>query len=170
MMGMTSPLIVIALVIAAAPSAQAETMIDTVNGCIEKAGTNEKLPSQCVDAAHQTCQRVGEEFDAQATLCFRDAVAHWSTGIRTLMAFVSENADPNMAAAASIELKYDILQARHQCDRLEEFARLTDISTNEVVRQKAGCQAAASGLAYIKLAIRARSLGINQLRGGPGGE
>ena len=75
------------------------------------------------------------------------------------MGRISAIADDRIAAIAGIELKYDLITARTQCDRMEELALAASGQPAETIRrQKSRCEAGAAGLAYLRLKLRARSL------------
>ncbi len=129
-----------------------------VDDCVAKAmgaGTN---PAACADAAQVECQRAPKEAPAIGTLCFVEAEQVWQDGLRGLMTRLKSDAPEQIAAIAGIELRYDLLTARLQCDRFEELSRAVGADPEErIQRQKARCAATVAGHAYVHLFWRARA-------------
>lgn len=149
-----APLMLAGLMLA--PPAQAEPRLDldTVRSCVETAAELGQKPTTCVDDAHAPCLQVSTETPAVAGLCFAETRQDWSDAIAARMAELGEKAPERIAALAGIEVKYDLLSALVQCDRMEELALLRELPAEEIQLQKARCTATASGLAYIRLLWR----------------
>lgn len=137
-------------------AAQAESRLDmaAVTACVATSTDLGTSPNGCVDQAHARCLAIDGETPAVATLCFDETRAEWSDAIAARMAHLSETAPERLAALAGIELKYDLLTALVQCDRMEEIAQLREIAAEEILLQKTRCAATASGLAYVRLLWR----------------
>lgn len=130
-----------------------------IDTCIETAATDGTVPTACVELAHSECVEFPQDMGASAALCFTQAKEMWSEGISARMAQVNASAPPEIAAIAGIEVKYDLLSALVQCDRMEELNQLREgVTSEDVLRQKTACTSTASGLAYTKLTWRARQL------------
>jgi hypothetical protein len=138
--------------------ASAEVSIEAVDTCLEQAFTAGTNPNECVDQTHQTCGTMPEDMHSAAALCFTKAREDWAAGIAAQMEALKAKADDKIMSIAGIEVKYDILSSLLQCDRMEELNRLSDQSGELILRQKAGCESTASGLAYVRLVWRSRSL------------
>lgn len=135
-------------------SAETRLDLDTVAACVGTAADLGKSPNGCVDQAHTACLRLPADTPAVASLCFEETRAAWSDAIGARMADLSIRAPERIAALAGIEVKYDLLSALTQCDRMEELARLREAPTPEILLQKTRCTATASGLAYVRLLWR----------------
>ncbi|WP_417241338.1 hypothetical protein [Celeribacter sp.] len=137
----------------------AGTTIADVDACMDTAAENGTLPTACVDNAHKECLEFPEDMQASAALCFTQAREMWTDGISAKLDDITATAPPQIAKIAGIEVKYDLLSALVQCDRMEELNGLREEATaEEILRQKTACTATASGLAYTKLAWRSRQL------------
>ena len=149
-----APMMLAALVLA--PPAQAEPRLDldAVRSCVETAAELGRKPTTCVDDAHAPCLQVSTETPAVAGLCFAETRQEWTDAIAARMADLGEKAPERIAALAGIEVKYDLLSALVQCDRMEELALLRELPAEEIQLQKSRCTATASGLAYIRLLWR----------------
>ncbi len=139
-----------------ATAAMAEPRIDiaAVDSCVATATDLGTSPNGCVDQAHAPCLRIPAETPAVATLCFEETRAEWSEAISARMSDLSDRAPERISALAGIEVKYDLLTALVQCDRMEELGRLRDIASGDILLQKTRCTATASGLAYVRLLWR----------------
>ncbi|SMX41665.1 hypothetical protein [Maliponia aquimaris] len=144
----------LALLLAAPAGAEGRLDITTVNACVATSTELGTSPNGCVDQAHAPCLQVDSETPAVATLCFEETRADWSAAISARMATLSATAPERLAALAGIELKYDLLTALVQCDRMEELAQLREIAAEDTLLQKTRCAATASGLAYVRLLWR----------------
>lgn len=142
----------------ALPAAADERLVET-NACLNARLAENQTPAPCVDQAHQRCLTTPEDMTASAVLCFRQARETWNIGIATEMEHIRKAASDRIASIAAIELKYDLLANLMQCDRMEELAKVgSDASGDQISRQRAQCDASASGLAYLRVKIRSRSL------------
>jgi hypothetical protein len=142
-----------------AGTAYGEVALQTVNACIsDRLSANEPV-TVCIDAAHADCNSVSAETPAIATLCLVNAEKAWSGGIAGVMSEISELASEDIAAIAAIEVKYDLLSALLQCDRMEELQLVVGReSETEILRMNARCKARATALTYARLFVRSRDL------------
>ncbi|MGP6087990.1 hypothetical protein [Antarctobacter jejuensis] len=139
----------------AAP-AGAETRLDlgAVHACVTTAADEGNSPQACVDQAHAPCLSLPGDTRNVTSLCFNALRDGWSTAIAGRMASLRQDAPQRVATLAAIELKYDLLAALVQCDRLEEIEQLRETASEEILLQKSRCTATASGLAYVRLLWR----------------
>ncbi len=150
-----APLALAFTLAAAAAAADAPRAdIAGVQRCVAAAMAQDRRPQGCVDAAHAPCLRVPAETPAVASLCFARARDDWSAAIAARMQALRAEAPEDMAARAGIEVKYDLLAALVQCDRMEAIARLRAAPAERVQLHKTRCTATASGLACIRLLWR----------------
>lgn len=148
-----------AAVVLSAGIARAELDLPAADSCLEDRVSAGKSPADCIEAAHAACQTIPEETPAVAMVCFREARGSWDAGIAEEMARIRDKAPEKIAAIAGIEVKYDLLASLTQCDRMEELALVASHATAETIqRQKSRCEATASGLAYLRLKLRARGI------------
>lgn len=140
-------------------AAWADVDLAETDACLtERIGQNQN-PASCVDTAHQRCLTTPEDLTASAVLCFRQARDAWDIGIAREMDVIQQSATNRIAAIAAVELRYDLLANLMQCDRMEELAKVGSEATGEqIARQRAQCEASASGLVYLRVKMRALSL------------
>ncbi|GGE58318.1 hypothetical protein [Actibacterium pelagium] len=137
----------------------AEVDLDAFRSCVDTRIENNAPAAECVHAAQAACLSYDpEEQTASATLCFVEVKDGWSTGIQDQMQKISAEAEEQITAIASIELKYDLLANLLQCDRMHDLARLTETPGETIALQKARCEATATGLALTKLILQSRRL------------
>ncbi|SMX51136.1 hypothetical protein [Actibacterium lipolyticum] len=137
--------------------ASAQVDIADAEACFAKAVTDNTNPAPCIDAAQSLCMIDAQETPAVATLCFNNAKDSWSGALGSRIQSFVADADETLAAVAQIETKYDLLSSLIQCDRIEELSiAASDIPGEEIAMQKSRCQSTASGLAYMRLFLRAR--------------
>ncbi|WP_417260018.1 hypothetical protein [Celeribacter sp.] len=149
----------LALAIGTALPLWAESTIADVDACIATSIDEGTAPTACVELAHTECTEFPDDMNSSAALCFTQAKDMWSQGITARMEDIKAKAAPEIATIAGIEVKYDLLSALVQCDRMEELNSLREgVTDEEILRQKTACAATASGLAYTKLAWRSRQL------------
>ncbi|WGW05708.1 hypothetical protein [Tropicibacter oceani] len=141
-----------------ASPASAEVDLTSVDACIAQARSDGQPPTACIDAAHAACQAEPGDSHMVAALCYAQAREIWGNGIRDRMSAITATAPEKLAAIAGIEVKYDLIANLTQCDRIEELSRLGDATGEEIQRQKARCEATASGLAYLRLVWRSADL------------
>jgi hypothetical protein len=135
--------------VALAGAARAEITAGDIAACLARHGAAD--PGQCVTEAHGPCLAFPAEAPSAAASCFLQAKAEWGALIADRMARLGED----VAEVARIEVTYDLLANLLQCDRLEELARLSAPDTELLRRQRAQCEATASGLTYLRLLRRA---------------
>ncbi|MFZ7090230.1 hypothetical protein [Primorskyibacter sp. 2E233] len=153
---------VLAVIYSSALPALAEVDLATVDACIEQARSDGQVPTACIDAAQADCQAETSDSHMVAALCYTKAREVWGTGIRDRMQLISASAPENVAAIAGIEVKYDLLANLTQCDRMEELSRVGEATNEEIQRQKARCEASASGLAYLRLVWRSADMPLEE--------
>ncbi|WP_218588655.1 hypothetical protein [Marivita hallyeonensis] len=140
-------------------SASADVNLVAADACLAARLVQQQNPASCVDEAHQRCLTTPDDMTASAVLCYNQAREAWRIGISAEMERIAETADDRIAAIAGVELKYDLLANLMQCDRMEELAKVGSEATgNQIARQRAQCEASASGLAYLRVKMRAQSL------------
>ncbi|MCA0870818.1 hypothetical protein LCL97_08285 [Seohaeicola saemankumensis] len=135
----------------------AEVDLAAVKTCVAQraeAGTS----TECVSLSHTECRAFPEDAPAAATLCFKQAHDRWSEGIAARMTEIRAAVEDPLAAAAGIDVKYDLLTSLLQCDRMEEMALLQEGPPETVLLQKTRCTALASGYVYVRLLLRSRNL------------
>lgn len=159
MTGFTRWTLAVLLAAGLAAPALAQVDLPAADACLtERLGAGQN-PAACVEAAHADCVATPPDAPALATVCFREARSAWDRGIGAEMARIAARADERIAAIAGIELKYDLIASRTQCDRMEELAlAASSASPEDILRQKSRCEAAAAGLAYLRLKLRAQSI------------
>lgn len=140
-------------------AAGAEVDLTAADTCLTQRIEAGQNPATCVEDAQAYCRLTPQDAPALAAVCFRDAQAEWDRGITEEMGRIRQRAEPRIAAIAGIELKYDLIASRTQCDRMEELALAASAEPPETIqRRKSRCQASAAGLAYLRLKLRARSI------------
>lgn len=118
-------------------------------------------PTTCIDAAQADCMASLSEAPSAATVCFRAAQEVWSEGIGAQINVIASQPDETLTAVARIETKYDLLTNMLQCDKIEDLSKAASDLTGEMIAaQKAACQSTASGLSYMRLMLRSRSLPV----------
>lgn len=126
--------------------------------CVETRIGQQARPGACIEQVLQACDRAPANTPAVAMLCYEQAREVWGQGLSARMAAIREGADDRIAAIAGIEVKYDLLAALMQCDRVEELALMGEAEASDIQRGKARCAAAATGLVYVRLLMQARDL------------
>lgn len=140
-------------------SAAAADQLETADACILERFEAGTPVTACIDAAHATCLAEPEDTAAVASVCFRTAQEGWNAGIKALMDQIRGGASDDIATVAAIEVKYDVLAALMQCDRMQELAlAVSDLSQQAILRRKSQCDATGLGLAYARLKLRARDI------------
>lgn len=127
---------------------------DALRSCVTTAADQGKSPAACIDSAQAGCLRIPADTPAVASLCFEEHRAAWSEAIATRMQTLRDSAPDRVASLAGIEVKYDMMAALVQCNRMEELALLRELPPEEIRLQTTRCRATAAGLAYIRLLWR----------------
>lgn len=143
-----------ALAVSLALPAAAEDLSD----CVAARLAEGAAPGACVAEALAPCDAEPADKPAVALLCYKRAQDGWAEGLAARMAEIRESAAEGLSALASVEVKYDMLGHLLQCDRMEELARLGTAEAAGIQRDKARCTAAATGLVYTRLMMRAQDL------------
>lgn len=137
--------------------AHADVDLAGVEACVATALEAGGNPAACVEDAQSNCLLTPSDAPAVGMLCYVEAEAAWQEGLQGLMAGVQANAPEDIATIAAIELKYDLLSGRLQCDRVEELSLAVGTEPEDVIqRQKARCTATTAGLAYVRLSWRSQ--------------
>lgn len=137
----------------------AEINLTEFRACVDKRLDANSPAADCVHEAQASCLSYDPaQQAASATLCFVEAKDSWSSGIRARLDEITESSDPNIAAIAGIEVKYDLLANLLQCDRMHDLARLTETPEASIALQKARCDSTATALALTKLLLQSRQL------------
>ena len=137
--------------------AQAE--IELFQACFAAKNSANEPAGDCVNEAQAVCLSFDPGSQAAAgTLCFVKAKEDWAAGITAQMDQITAMADPQIAAVAGIEVKYDLLSNLLQCERMRDLALLTDRPSDAIVLQFARCEATATGLVLTKLMLQSRGL------------
>jgi len=144
------------LAVPALPGQAAITEAD-IAACLNASEARED-PALCVAAAHAECRAFPDTAPSAAAECFLAARTDWGTLIAAQMERVAAKASERVAQVARIEVKYDLLANLLQCDRMEELAVLGGMEDEPLLRQRARCEATASGLTYLKLLRRSEGI------------
>lgn len=136
----------------------AEVSIDRISTCIDDALSREADPTACLTEALAPCASITSETPAVASVCFRAVRDTFNSGIAARLDTLRQDTSGQMSAIAGIEVKYDLLGALLQCDRLEELALLGDAEIAQIQRRSDQCTARATGMTYLRLLWRARDL------------
>jgi hypothetical protein len=144
------------LLVASLPGRAAITEAD-ISACLNAPEARED-PALCVAAAHAACRAFPETAPSAAAECFLEARAEWGTLIAAQMETIAAKASERVAQVARIEVKYDLLANLLHCDRMEELAVLGGMEDEHLLRQRAQCEATASGLTYLKLLRRSEGI------------
>jgi hypothetical protein len=155
----TRTLLILAVLALLSGPALADMDFEEVNTCLGDRVASGQSPASCIDDVHADCVRTDAGTPAVATLCFVTAEQNWQAGMAGLMETIGKNASEQVAAIAGIEVKYDMLAALLQCNRMEELSRVVGRDSAEVIqRQTARCRASAAGLTYARLFLRLTDL------------
>lgn len=146
------------IVSALALFASAPVAAQDLSECVATRQDQGSRPGACVAERLSACDAEPSDKPAVAMLCYQQAQDGWGEGLATRMAEVRQTASEQVAAIASIEVKYHLLGNLMQCDRLEELALIGEGETAGIQRDKARCTAAATGLAFVQLLMSAQEL------------
>ena len=153
--------VILALALLAAPQiAGAEPVLDqgAVDACTDAAIAANAPVANCVQGAHAPCLSYASEAPAAAIACFRQAKADWAGLISARLTALKPALPGPVWDVLEINTRYDILGNLVQCDRMTELALLQVPGGEQVELQKARCEATASGLVHMKLALQASEL------------
>ncbi len=118
-------------------------------------------PTTCIDAAQQDCMTDLQAAPSVATVCYGQTQSGWSEGITTQMDAIASQPDDTLTAVARIETQYDLLANMLQCDKIEALSKAaSDLTGEQIGAQKAACQSTATGLSYMRIMLRSRSLAL----------
>ena len=130
---------------------------DRLSTCVAAQIAANAPVADCVNDAHATCLDYVSQAPVAAVQCFRQAKTDWAkllseqiAGLRTLM-------EEEPWTILEINARYDLMGNLVQCDRMIELMTLRTQDGEVIELQKARCQATASGLAYMKLALQTQA-------------
>jgi len=112
----------------------------------------------CINEAQGSCIQFISDAPQAALLCFLDAQKIWTKYIGARMDFVLEKGGDDLAAVAGIEVKFDLLQNKLQCQRMSELTMLRAAPTEQTQITAARCDATANGLVFAKLVAQSENL------------
>ena len=123
--------------------------------CVAAALAAGSSPADCLGQMHAPCLAFPQNATAQATLCFVETRKDWDTRTKAALEAMAAQPDPMIGRIAAIESRYELLTNLLQCDRLDELSALYAHPDEARLLQKTRCEAAAAGLTYIRLLVRA---------------
>ena len=152
-------LVLIAAICAAptlAPSAgmAADDMMQSqeqVETCLAAQMENGGPSIACVNEALGACIQFTADAPQAALQCFLQSQTTWKDYTSARMEFVRETGGEDIAAVAGIEVKFDLLQNKLQCQRMSELSMLRAAPTEQTQITAARCDATANGLVFAKL-------------------
>lgn len=127
--------------------------LSQTESCVAAALKANSSPADCLATLHAPCLNFPASASPQSALCFVETRKSWDQRIKDRLEKLAD--DPAVAAVASIESRYDLMANLLQCDRLDELSALYKMDEDQRLLQKTRCEAAAAGLAYIRLLVRA---------------
>ncbi|MBD1545371.1 hypothetical protein [Roseibium aggregatum] len=142
----------------AASDANAGADLSGTESCVSTAVEAQRPPGDCLMELHAPCMAFPPNSKALATLCFVNTRKNWDARIKERLSTIAKTAAPRIASIANIESRYDLLSNLLQCDRLDELSALYQTADEDRLLQKKRCEAAAAGLAYIRLLVRSETL------------
>ena len=153
---MTRPTFIAALLCLGGPAA-ADVSLSAAQSCfIAKTDA-----TTCIDTAQTDCMASLQTAPAAATLCYTQARTVWEQGLTDRIAAIATQPDDTLTAVARIETRFDLLANMLQCDKIEALSKAaSDLTGPEIAAQKAACQSTATGLSYMRLYMRSRTMGL----------
>ena len=133
-----------------------------IDACVAAQIAADAPVAACLQAAHAPCLTYAAEAPAAAIACFRQAKADWAGLISARLTALKPALPDPVWTALEINTRYDVLGNLVQCDRMHELSLLQVPGGEQVELQKARCEATASGLVNMKLALRASELEQSQ--------
>lgn len=124
---------------------------DQVEACLATQLKSGGPSIACVNEALGSCIQFTADAPQAALQCFLQAQSTWTQFISARMDFVREKGGENIAAVAGIEVKFDLLQNKLQCQRMSELSMLRAAPTEQTQITAARCDATANGLVFAKL-------------------
>jgi hypothetical protein len=112
----------------------------------------------CINEAQGSCIQFIADAPQAALQCFLEAQKVWATYIGARMGLVLEQGGDDIAAVAGIEVKFDLLQNKLQCQRMSELSMLRAAPTEQTQIMAARCDATANGLVFAKLVAQSENL------------
>lgn len=113
--------------------------------------------ADCVTDAHATCLDYVSQAPVAAVQCFRQAKTDWAGLLADQIAGLRALMETEHWTVLEINARYDLVGNLVQCDRMIELMTLRTQDGEVIELQKARCQATASGLAYMKLALQTQA-------------
>ena len=131
---------------------------DQVEACLLTQLDNAAPSIACVNEALGACIQFTADAPQAALQCFLSAQTTWASYIGARMDFVFEKGGEDIAAVAGIEVKFDLLQNKLQCQRMSELSMLNAAPTEQTQITAARCDATANGLVFAKLFAQSENL------------
>jgi hypothetical protein len=131
---------------------------EQVEACLLTQSQNNGPSIACVNEAQSTCIQYTADAPQAALQCFLDVQKTWVSYIGTRMDLVLAKGGEEIAAVAGIEIKFDLLQNKLQCQRMSELAMLRAGPTEQSQIAAARCDATANGLVFSKLVAQSENL------------
>lgn len=131
---------------------------ERVETCLATQAEKGQPSIACINEAQGTCIQYIADAPQAALHCFLESQKAWSDYIGARMEWVAKEGGDDIAAVAGIEVKFDLLQNKLQCQRMSELAMLRTAVTEQTQIQAARCDATANGLVFAKLFIQSQSL------------
>lgn len=155
--------LVLIAAICVAPTAPlaAEEMLqpqDRVETCLATQLQNGSPVIACINEALGSCIQFTADAPQAALQCFLDAQAEWTQYISARMDLVLDKGGEDIAAIAGIEVKFDLLQNKLQCQRMTELSMLRSAPNEQTQITAARCDATANGLVFAKLFAQSENL------------
>lgn len=130
---------------------------DKITACVDAQIAANAPVADCVNTAHSQCLEFISEAPAAAIQCFRQARSDWAGLLSEQVFALRDDMQDESWTILEINARYDLTGNLVQCDRMVELMTLRTQDGELLELQKARCQATASGLAYMKLALQAQS-------------
>ncbi|MBU2868720.1 hypothetical protein [Pacificibacter marinus] len=134
---------------------QSQSQVET---CLATQMQNGSPVIACVNEALGACIQFTADAPQAALQCFLEAQTTWTQYISARMDLVLEKGGEDIAAIAGIEVKFDLLQNKLQCQRMTELSMLQDAPTEQTQVAAARCDATANGLVFAKLFAQSENL------------
>lgn len=131
---------------------------DQVEACLLTQLSNGAPSIACINEALGACIQFTGDAPQAALQCFLEAQKTWTRYIGARMDFVLEKGGEDIAAVAGIEVKFDLLQNKLQCQRMSELSMLQAAPTEQTQITAARCDATANGLVFAKLVAQSENL------------
>ncbi|MEM5476427.1 hypothetical protein [Pacificibacter sp. AS14] len=131
---------------------------DQVEACLATQMQNGSPVIACVNEALGACIQFTADAPQAALQCFLEAQTTWTQYIGARMDLVLDKGGEDIASIAGIEVKFDLLQNKLQCQRMTELSMLRAAPTEQTQITAARCDATANGLVFAKLFAQSENL------------